>query len=49
MGIIRDLCRQNGGAMAAQVDGMSFTIKVALPYHSENHERGTTNDFKEEN
>ena len=38
MGIIGDLCRQNGGAMAAQVDGNRFTMKVALPYHSVNNE-----------
>ncbi len=40
MGIIRDLCRHNGGAMASQVDGDRFTVKVALPYHSSNNERG---------
>lgn len=40
MGIIRDLCRNNGGAMAAQVNGDRFTIKAALPYHSSNNERG---------
>ena len=39
MGIIRDLCRHNGGAMAAQVNGDRFTIKVALPYHLANNER----------
>ncbi len=39
MGIIRDLCRHNGGAMAAQVNGDRFTIKVALPYHSVSNER----------
>ena len=38
MGIIGNLCRQNGGAMAAQVDGNRFTMKVALPYHSVNNE-----------
>ena len=41
MGIIRDLCRHNGGAMAVQVDGDRFIIKVALPYHSVNNERKT--------
>ena len=40
MGIIRDLCRRNGGAMASQADGNRFTVKVALPYHSANNERG---------
>ena len=34
MRIIRDLCRHNGGAMAAQLKGKHFTVKVALPYHS---------------
>ena len=40
MGIIRGLCRHNGGAMATQINGDRFTIKVALPYHSANNERG---------
>ncbi len=40
MGIIRDLCRHNGGAMATQIDGNRFTVKVALPYHFANNERG---------
>jgi hypothetical protein len=49
MGIIRDLCRHSGGAMAAKADGDRFTIKVALPYHSVNNERGTRNDIQKEN
>ena len=40
MGIIRSLCRNNGGAMAAQIDGNRFTMKVALPYHSANEWEG---------
>ena len=36
MSIIRSLCRHNGGAMASEINGNRFTIKVALPYHSAN-------------
>ncbi len=49
MGIIRNLCRHNGGAMAAQANGNRFTIKVALPYHSVNNERGLQDDIQKEN
>ncbi len=48
MSIIRGLCRRNGGAMASQVNGNSFTMKVALPYHTDN-ERGTQHDIQKEN
>ncbi len=41
MGIIRDLCRHNGGAMATQADGTQFVMKVALPYHLADNERRT--------
>ena len=40
MGIIGDLCRNNGGAMAAHANGDRFTIKVALPYRAVNNEKG---------
>jgi hypothetical protein len=40
MGIIGDLCRNNGGAMAVQANGDRFTIKVALPYHAVGDEKG---------
>ncbi len=39
MGIISSLCRHNGGAMAVQVNGDRFTMKVALPHHAANDER----------
>ncbi|MBQ7378601.1 MAG: sensor histidine kinase [Clostridia bacterium] len=47
MSIIRGLCRRNGGAMASQVNGNSFTMKVALPYHTDN-ERGIRHDIQKE-
>ena len=49
MGIIRDLCRHNSGAMAVKAGGDSFTIKVALPYHSVNNERKMQDEVQEEN
>ena len=49
MGIIRDLCRHNGGAMAAQHNGTRFTMKVALPYQPVNNERIMQNDIQEKN
>lgn len=48
MSIIRGLCSHNGGAMAAQVNGNRFTIKVALPYHTEN-EKEIYDDVQKEN
>lgn len=33
MSIIQGLCSRNGGAMATEVNGNRFTVKVALPYH----------------
>lgn len=33
MSIIQGLCRRNGGAMASEVNGNRFTVKVAIPYH----------------
>ena len=33
MSIIQGLCRRNGGAMASEVNGDRFTVKVALPHH----------------
>lgn len=44
MGIISNLCRHNGGAMAVQPSGDRFTIKVALPHQSANNEGGMSND-----
>lgn len=44
MGIINNLCRHNGGAMAVHADGDRFTIKVALPHQSSNSEGGISND-----
>lgn len=49
MGIIRDLCRHNDGAMAVQVDGDRFTIKVALPHHAANNERMMQDEVQKEN
>ena len=49
MGIIRDLCRHNGGAMAAQHNGTRFTMKVALPYHPLIDERILQDDIQEKN
>lgn len=43
LSIIQGLCTHNGGAMATEVNGNRFTIKVALPYHTAN-ERGTHYD-----
>lgn len=40
MGIISNLCRHNGGAMAVQANGDRFTIKVALPHQSANTGEG---------
>ena len=48
MSIIRSLCSHNGGAMASEVNGNSFTIKVALPYQSAN-ERTMQDDIQKEN
>ncbi len=48
MSIIRSLCRNNGGAMASEVNGNRFTVKVALPYHSVN-EKGMQDDIQKEN
>jgi sensor histidine kinase regulating citrate/malate metabolism len=36
MSIIRGLCRNNGGAMASEINGNRFVIKVALPYRPAN-------------
>jgi len=48
MSIIRSLCSHNGGAMASEVNGNRFTVKVALPYHSVN-EKGMQHDIQKEN
>jgi len=48
LSIIRSLCSHNGGAMASEINGNRFTIKVALPYHSAN-EKGTQDDIQKEN
>ena len=48
MSIIRSLCRNNGGAMAAEINGNRFTVKVALPYHLAN-EKEMQNDIQKEN
>lgn len=47
MSIIRSLCSHNGGAMAAQINGNRFTVKVALPYHA--NEKGMQDDIQKEN
>lgn len=36
LSIIRGLCRNNGGAMASEINGNRFIIKVALPYRPAN-------------
>ena len=48
MSIIRSICNHNGGAMASEINGNSFTMKVALPYQSVN-ERTMQDDIQKEN